>query len=123
MPIRSSVGSGGKNVHGDVFFVQLLLNDWRCRHDLSPIQVDGIVGPETIGAITRFQQRFLLIVDGRVDPDQETIRKLEELHLLGILTAEVCPENRRYLESLVPRPDVVLRVYEIYLRDLREKLG
>jgi hypothetical protein len=58
MPIERSVGQGGVNIKGDVIFVQLLLNDWRARNGMVRIEVDGLVGPETIGAIRSIQFPF-----------------------------------------------------------------
>ena len=55
--ITGSVGSGGTNRHEAVKSIQLLLNDWRTSVQLPKIAVDGIVGPETIGAISEFQGR------------------------------------------------------------------
>ena len=75
--INGSVGRGGTNRREDVLVVQRLLN----RHDLSPLkplQIDGIVGPATIGAIEHFQDKVVHMSrpDGRVDPGGRTIRQL-----------------------------------------------
>jgi peptidoglycan hydrolase-like protein with peptidoglycan-binding domain len=73
------VGKGVSNTnHGDVLLVQRLLN--RHRGTLPPIGEDGVVGPETIGAIEEFQKRAVGMSwpDGRVDPGGKTIRALSE---------------------------------------------
>jgi peptidoglycan hydrolase-like protein with peptidoglycan-binding domain len=79
MPITSSVGSGGVNRHADVRRVQDYLNVARSQDGLPPIAVDGIVGPETIGAITAFQRGNTRVIDGRVDPHGPTIATLERI--------------------------------------------
>jgi peptidoglycan hydrolase-like protein with peptidoglycan-binding domain len=80
MPIQQSVGKGGANRPDDTRHVQSLLNDWRESNQLAPIGVDGLVGPQTIGAILEFQQRVTHIVDGRVDPGGPALTQLEALH-------------------------------------------
>ncbi len=80
--ISASVGSKGANRYDDVVTVQRLLN---CVPPLeggpSPaIAVDGLVGPRTIGAISRFQQHQFGWADGRVDPGQRTITKLNDFY-------------------------------------------
>ena len=76
--IANSVGSGGVNTVSDVFRVQLLLNVWRNSVRLSEITEDGLVGPETLGAITAFQKAKTGWVDGRIDPGGRTLRALQE---------------------------------------------
>jgi hypothetical protein len=44
-----------------------------------PLAVDGLVGPKTIGAIRKFQQFHFKWNDGRVDTNNVTIAKLNEL--------------------------------------------
>jgi peptidoglycan hydrolase-like protein with peptidoglycan-binding domain len=79
--IIHSVGEGGANQKKDVAIVQLLLNRVRSRIGVPSdrLEVDGIVGPRTLTAIREFQQRFTDVVDGRVDPHNATITKLQEL--------------------------------------------
>jgi len=77
--IRSSVGEGGRNVRQDVGVVQYLLNVVRRRSGAEPLAIDGIVGPKTLAAIREFQQSNSLVVDGRVDPGQATIRLLSAM--------------------------------------------
>ncbi len=79
MSITSSVGSGGVNRRDDVVRVQEYLNVARRQERLPPIAVDGLVGPETIGAITAFQRTHTGIVDGRADPRGPTIIELERI--------------------------------------------
>jgi len=77
--IESSVGSGGVNDSMDVSVVQYLLNRASARigTPLQLIEVDGIMGPETLAAIRAFQKRYFpKRVDGRVDPSGETLNKL-----------------------------------------------
>ena len=78
--LTGSVGSGGTNRHEAVKSIQLLLNDWRTSVQLPKIGVDGIVGPETIGAIREFQGRYPgLVRDGRIDPNGPMLSKLDEV--------------------------------------------
>ena len=77
--IKFSVGSGGVNDLMDVSVVQYLLNGASARVGipLELIEVDGIMGPETLAAIREFQQRYFpKRVDGRVDPEGETLSML-----------------------------------------------
>lgn len=74
--LKGSVGAGGNNLPGDVRLVQMLLNDARVASGQSPITVDGLAGPQTVGAIEAYQRRATGVVDGRCDPDGPTIRKL-----------------------------------------------
>jgi hypothetical protein len=80
MSIRSSVGSGGVNQFADVKLVQQLLNGQKVpAYTYGPIAVDGLIGPQTIGAITHYQKVVvrLPLPDGRVDPGGPTIATLE----------------------------------------------
>ncbi len=72
--IKGSVGEGGRNDPDDVERVQQLLAD----NGISPGAIDGKIGPKTIGAIRKFQARFLANPDGRVDPGGRTWRELLE---------------------------------------------
>ncbi|WP_036287323.1 peptidoglycan-binding domain-containing protein [Methylosinus sp. PW1] len=76
--IGGSVGRGGRNRPEDVRTIQSALNGV-CPADGGPIlklDVDGIVGPITIAAIEKYQNRQLGWSDGRVDPDGPTIHAL-----------------------------------------------
>jgi peptidoglycan hydrolase-like protein with peptidoglycan-binding domain len=77
--IKFSVGEGGANDRQDVGIVQHLLNVVRKRDGDEPLAVDGIVGPKTLAAIRDFQEKNCAVIDGRVDPGQETLRLLNEL--------------------------------------------
>src|SRR5258708_4460552 len=77
MLITTSVGSSGINRRDDTALVQFLLNDWRARNGRNPIAQDGLVGPETIGAIRDFQSAVTHLVDGRVDPVGPSMRELQ----------------------------------------------
>jgi hypothetical protein len=80
--ITYSVGDGGINRPSDVAVVQVLLNSVRAQWQVpssDQILVDGLVGPQTIGAIRDFQKYFVTELtnpDGRVDPGKATINKL-----------------------------------------------
>ena len=67
--IGGSVGQAGKNAPQDVATVQDLLN----RNGASPaLDVDGLCGPKTVGAIAAFQKTSLGFADGRVDVGGQT---------------------------------------------------
>ncbi len=76
MLITASVGSSGVNRRDDVTLIQFLLNEWRAQNARKRIAQDGLVGPETIGAIRDFQNAVTHIVDGRVDPGGPAIKEL-----------------------------------------------
>lgn len=82
--ISSSVGRYGRNRQKDVEIVQSLLNEvpeqW--GGPVPKLDVDGLSGPKTIGAIFKFQESQLptaIKPDGRVDPDQYTFPRLVEI--------------------------------------------
>lgn len=79
--LGGSVGLQGKNALDDVSAVQRLLNNATAVAGAppKPITVDGLIGPETIGAIKTFQSKMLGFADGRVDPNNKTIAKLNSL--------------------------------------------
>ena len=71
--LSGSVGQGGTNKAADVLLIQSLLN----QKAGAGLQEDGKIGPNTIGAISRFQQSiFNGWSDGRVDPGGNTFRQL-----------------------------------------------
>lgn len=78
--IHSSVGQGGVNKLPDVQTVQSLLNQVpAAQAGPDPLLVvDGLVGPLTIGAIRKFQQKQFGWNDGRVDPNNKTIKRLND---------------------------------------------
>lgn len=64
----------------DVETIQVLLNQVPALNGGPQplLDVDGLIGPKTIGAIRKFQQTNLGFQDGRVDPNQKTLAKLNE---------------------------------------------
>lgn len=77
MPISASVGNGGLNVGHDVQYVQALLNIRLEDIGQQALDIDGKVGPSTIGAIQDFQSSQLGFADGLVEPDKKTMTALE----------------------------------------------
>jgi len=78
--ISGSVGYGGRNNYIDVATVQFLLNVARARTGIAPIDLDGKVGDETVGAIRDFQTKSFGVADGRVDVDGRSFRRLIAIH-------------------------------------------
>jgi hypothetical protein len=76
--INGSVGRGGRNSPDDVKTIQRALNavDPADGGPVLKLAVDGIVGPLTIAAIEKYQNRQLGWADGRVDTDEPTIHAL-----------------------------------------------
>ncbi len=76
--ILNSVGRSGKNNSADVKVVQQLLNQHPMPPHTTPLQVDGLVGPQTISRIEAFQKDIVGMVhpDGRVDPNGGTMTAL-----------------------------------------------
>jgi peptidoglycan hydrolase-like protein with peptidoglycan-binding domain len=79
--LRGSVGSGGANGAQDVRLVQTLLNAVKplVPQVGAPLTVDGLVGPKTTGAIRNFQNAQFGVADGRIDPGQRTLARLNVL--------------------------------------------
>lgn len=82
--ISSSVGAkGGRNRPADVITVQRLLNSvpFAQGGPVPKLQVDGLCGIRTITAIQKFQTHHFGWQgrDGRVDPDGQTLRRLNGL--------------------------------------------
>ncbi|MEP7365673.1 MAG: hypothetical protein ABI972_20665 [Acidobacteriota bacterium] len=77
--IKHSVGVGGTNHSSDVYTVQYLLNcvPKSAGGPMRELAVDGIVGPETMGAIQRFQTAQTHKCDGRIDPGGPALTKLQ----------------------------------------------
>ena len=82
--IQFSVGLNGVNRRDDTETVQTLLNNASARTGVPKklLKVDGWVGPLTVGAIHEFQKAQFGSSDGRVDPNQKTIRRLNEISKL-----------------------------------------
>jgi hypothetical protein len=78
MPISQSVGRDGANLRREVQYVQALLNVFRTERGQTLLDLDGLVGPLTIGAIEEFQTAVTGIVDGRVDPGAQAVTALEQ---------------------------------------------
>jgi len=77
-PIAGSVGTGGNNLAADVRAIQQMLNALSPIEGgpVQPLAVDGIIGPKTVGAISKYQTKVLGWADGRIDPSGPTIGKL-----------------------------------------------
>ncbi|MGW7610497.1 peptidoglycan-binding domain-containing protein [Streptomyces sp. NPDC054766] len=77
--ISESVGEGGANAPDDVFTVQMLLNHVgpSAGGPNPPLQVDGLVGAKTTGAIRLFQETQLHFQDGLVEPGKVTFKALK----------------------------------------------
>ena len=111
--LQDSVGKGGKDVEADVRLVQALLNNVpEAQGGPGPkLNVDGRVGPLTIGAITRFQRASgRKVVDGRIDPLGPTIVALGRLlNARGQLPSNhpgIGPVDVRVRQGLVGRAAV-----------------
>jgi peptidoglycan hydrolase-like protein with peptidoglycan-binding domain len=80
--IKAAVGAqpGAANNRADVEVVQRLLNEHVTRVGYPTQPVNGLVSPQTIDAIKKFQQKVvgMKLPDGRVDPAGTTLRKLNE---------------------------------------------
>lgn len=77
--IAQSVGSLGVNHLDDVVVIQCGLNAFRMRQGQPALAVDGLVGPQTTGAIAAFQRSQALPADGRIDPAGATLPRLVTL--------------------------------------------
>jgi len=89
--VSASVGIRGRNIAADVKTIQELLNGV-APADGGPqpiLKVDGLCGPKTEKAIQEFQLRHFgwKGADGRVDPNGQTLAKLNELNAQPILTS------------------------------------
>jgi peptidoglycan hydrolase-like protein with peptidoglycan-binding domain len=74
--IEYSVGFRGVNEPNDVLLIQNALTVWRAGNGAAWLALDGLVGPQTIGAIRDFQSFNGLITDGRIDPNGPTLAQL-----------------------------------------------
>jgi hypothetical protein len=80
--LQGSVGRGGDNNRQDAELMQLLLNGWMQASRQPALAIDGLVGPETVNAITSFQHEYLpALIDGRIDPGGPTLFHLGEMTL------------------------------------------
>jgi peptidoglycan hydrolase-like protein with peptidoglycan-binding domain len=124
--IKGSVGVGGANAKADVLTVQQLLNGVT-PEDGGPqplLAEDGIAGPKTNAAIKKFQTRQALkVVDGRVDPNGPTLRKLNDvstpgqraLAMLRALLGGEVPGNVKNLGGLAQAMRRALRLRRVDL--------
>lgn len=76
--ISAAVGAGGANIPADVRTIQEALNEVGPSRGgpEAPLVADGLIGPLTRTAITRFQRAHVAIVDTRVDPNGPTLAAL-----------------------------------------------
>lgn len=77
--IEWSVGQGARNNPNDACIIQNALNVWLSSQGERWIAIDSLVGPQTVGAIRRFQRANRLPVDGRIDVGGPTIAVLKSL--------------------------------------------
>ena len=79
--MSGSVGRSGRNSREDAVLIQRLLNALPSASGgpSKPLKVDGLVGPQTINAISRFQTANRLYADGRIDAYKRSIKKLVPL--------------------------------------------
>jgi Putative peptidoglycan binding domain len=115
--IEGSVGAGGKNASTDVRTIQAALNDVS-PEDGGPspaLAVDGFIGPLTIAAIKKFQQKHVPVVDSRIDPHGPTLAALNDesgtapIAPQQALQAVATPQSGLVGEFLPPDP-VILAV-------------
>jgi len=97
MYIGASVGLNGKNKENDVKFVQSILalvseEDMR----MPELVVDGKSGPNTVGAIKKFQKFYVKLKnpDGRVDPNGRSEKSL---------VAKALEIDKSYLDDLAQK--------------------
>ncbi len=78
MSITASVGLGGTNTIPDTRLIQAMINPHAGTLRIDLLEVDGICGPLTRGAIRRYQQVVLNMAqpDARVDPGGQTFQSL-----------------------------------------------
>lgn len=81
--IGASAGNNGVNNPDDVLIVQILLNQIPTEKGgpQTMLVPDGLSGPKTVAAIERFQKHQFGAdsTDGRVDPGQQTIERLNSV--------------------------------------------
>lgn len=127
--LGGSVGANGKNSRRDTKLAQFLLNGWRMRHQRTPIRVDGLVGPQTTGAIADFQRtNKMRTVDGRIDPAGPTIMALVAFHFSSIAgdfsgNPKTQPPVPAGLGDLKQRIDVPEKEYRSYFENIVRALN
>lgn len=117
--LSTSVGVNGINEGNDVITIQKALNNVSLAsgRPITPLIVDGICGDKTKKAIQEFQLKHFgwKGADGRVDPDQVTIRKLRECQENKAIQVPQQNQNANKLSSntndLEPNPYVMRAIY------------
>ena len=92
--INASVGKDGTNNAADVVIVQRLLN----QRGFPCGTPDGVCGSRTRDAIVAFQRGFMHKPDGRVDPDGNSIKRLNQ-------PGKPVTTEAGSLTRLVPKPE------------------
>ena len=106
--LQGSVGRNGRNLSDDVRQIQKALNRVGPVNGgpVIPLVVDGFVGPKTIKAIEDFQRTQFptKFPDGRIDPGQRTVGRLNEL-LVDVPTFndEMVPVTASVPAAFVPQ--------------------
>src|SRR5215204_3631701 len=108
--LQGSVGRNGRNLRDDVVQIQEALNRVGPVNGgpVIPLVVDGFVGPKTVKAIEDFQRAQFpgKFPDGRIDPGQRTVGRLNEL-LVDVPTFndEMVPATAGVPAAFVPQGD------------------
>jgi lysozyme family protein len=78
--LTACVGDGCPNNPDEVKTIQKLLNSVPTDKGgpTPPLNVDGLIGPNTVAAIKKFQQHHLSFQDGKIEPGKATLIKLLE---------------------------------------------
>ncbi len=106
--LQGSVGRNGRNLRDDVVQIQDALNRVGPVNGgpVIPLVVDGFVGPKTVKAIEDFQRAQFpgKFPDGRIDPGQRTVGRLNEL-LVNVPTFndEMVPATAGVPSAFVPQ--------------------
>lgn len=128
--ITASVGAaGGVNRFNDVGTVQRLLNQVPpfSGGPTPPLQPDSKCGPKTIAAIQKFQiQQFGWSgADGRVDPNGQTLRRLNDFDIPFLTTASIlmCPHGAPVQAALIgvgisSRPSPAPGILALHVNDV-----
>jgi len=114
MCISGSVGQGGRNDHGDVKTLQILLNvSANALGPSIPLVEDGVAGAGTLGAIEKFQRQVMGMANPSVciDPQSATLLRLQALlgegfspaKLKGILIDAPEPSIDRYAAAMAAK--------------------
>lgn len=116
--ISASVGKGSENDKDDTATVQNLLNKKGAN-----LAVDGLIGPKTIGAITKFQEENCPPASGVIKPDDTTWNALKRggstVDALVDATGSIADAVTEFFED--DTPDDVQQI-RMKLRDLRKEM-